>query len=78
MAAPTRREHPSRVAEMTLADLEGKGWRVTWDGPGNVFLVTCPHRKYTYRWPVSLSPGWRWDDHFKRMMGEHKQRCAQA
>jgi len=49
---------------------------VAWDQAGNVFLVTCPHRKYTYRWPVSLGSGWRRADHFKRMMGEHQQQCT--
>jgi hypothetical protein len=61
---------------MTLRDLEGQGWRITWDGAGSVFLVACPHRKYTYRWPVSLTPGWRWADHFRRLQDGHRQACA--
>ncbi len=74
--AEARQPHPSTVAETTLRDLEVKGWRLVWDEPGNVLLVTCPEGKFTYRWPASLNPGWRWDGHFKRMMAEHRRACT--
>lgn len=74
-----RRPHPDPLAEQVLADLEqNQRWRITWDEAGNVFLVQCPHGKYTYPWPVSLEYRGRWNDHFKRMMAGHKEQCPEA
>jgi site-specific recombinase XerD len=36
--------------------------------------IECPHGQY--QWPVTLEPRWRWNDHFKRMMGEHREQCG--
>jgi hypothetical protein len=74
-----RPPHPAAVAEMTLRDLEeNQGWQVTLDEAGERFLVTCPHGTLTYPWPVALDPGWRWNDHFKRMIKGHKESCAEV
>jgi hypothetical protein len=65
------------VAEKTLQDLEeNQGWRITWDEAGNQFVVECAHSRYRYEWPGTLQPGWRWGDHFKRMMAGDREACG--
>jgi hypothetical protein len=72
---PARKPHPDPLAEQVLKDLEeNQGWRITWDEAGDHLLVECPHGQY--QWPVTLEPRWRWNDHFKRMMGEHREQCG--
>lgn len=79
MAQQARHPHPDPIAEQVLADLEqNHGWQITWDEAGNVFLVQCPHGKYTYSWPTELPPRWRWRDHFNRMNTGHKEQCPVA
>jgi hypothetical protein len=74
-AGAARRPNRDPLAEQLFQDLEGKGWRITWDDAGKHFRVACPHDgKFVYEWPMALEPGWRRADHFKRLNDGHKDK----